>query len=201
MSKTEFASLLTRILALWLFVQAITSLSIFLITTSWLISSGRRSDQVDSDLMLMMVGTVQPIITLVIGIFLWKKAEWVASRMVAHNDDRIVFGPFSSNDVLSVVFAGIGMYVLLFGASRLFANTIGLLRSDIRLADAWASSHWQYDFWSSIFQIGIGVWLTLGVRGIVRAIKNLQRGVPYDNEAGSTLSAETQDSDGSGLDG
>jgi hypothetical protein len=59
------------------------------------------------------------------------------------------------------------------------------------VADAWNNANWQIGFWVNMFQIAIGVWLMLGMQGIARAVRSLQRSnVPEDETIHSDPNAQ-----------
>jgi hypothetical protein len=139
-------------------------------------------DQVAAFVMGIVSGG--PLLLLLVASFLlWKKAEVIASRMLPQSDDPIVISGFSSQELLSIAFAAIGMYVLVNALPQFGRHLAVTFWQNSRFVDSWNNPNWQIGFWINLFQIGIGVWLMVGMHGIARVVRSLQHSnVPEGHE-------------------
>jgi len=113
-----------------------------------------------------------------VGVWLWNKADSVASRMVSDDPAPVTSAQATREDLLGVAYSAMGMFILASSLSEL-GKTIGQLLAAEHLGvqphQMWQNSAWQFRFWGGLSQIGIGLWLLLGSRGIVRVLRKLQR--------------------------
>lgn len=182
-AKTTITTLACRILALWVFTQVVTSLATVVVGIGgvWFTSS---SNKAAAGTLIMTIFTVVPsLVLLAIAFLLWKKADYIGSLMLPQSDEQIVICGFTSQEVLAVAFAAIGMDVLVYALPQFGRHLAFAFWESSRFADSWKNSDWQIRFWVYLFQIGIGVWLMLGMRGIARAVRSLQRNDVPDDES------------------
>lgn len=178
-AKSTIATLACRLLALFFFTQVVTTLATFVMAIIAGFASPSRHE--GGDIVVLIMAAAPTLILLAITIFLWKRAEWIGARMLPQSDDPFVISGFSSQKLLSVAFAAIGMYVFVYALLQLGRHLAVAFWENSRFADSWNNANWQIGFWVNIFQIGIGAWLMLGMHGIARAVRSLQRGnVPED---------------------
>ncbi len=72
------------------------------------------------------------------------------------------------------------MYVFVYALLQL-GRHLAVAFWQSRFMDSWNNANWQIGLWVNIAQVSIGAWLILGMHGIVRAVRSLQRsGVPED---------------------
>lgn len=144
----------------------------------------------DSDLVRNLVtvvyGIVPPLVLLAIGTFLWKKADAIALHIYPHNDDPATcdINAAATTDLLAVAFASIGMYILVSAIPELVNQIARPMAMGVSMQQAWENAGWQVEFWTSLLQVGLGLWLMLGMRGIARIVKRFQRDDPPDESAG-----------------
>ena len=179
-AKGTITTLACRILALWVFTQAVTALAtavIAIVATFGFVSSGDKAVTIFTT----AITGVPPLILLAIACLLWVKADAIGSRMLSQTADQIVICGPSFQEVLAIAFAALGMYVLVDALPKFGRQIAVAVWESQRFVDAWNDTRWQIGFWANLFQIGLGIWLMLGMRGIARAVRSLQRSdVPED---------------------
>ena len=179
-AKGTITTLACRILALWVFTQAVTNLATVVIAIVALFGFAASGDKAATIIPTVITG-VPSLILLAIAILLWVKADLIGSRMLPQTAEQIAICGPSSQEVLAIAFAALGMYVLVDALPKFGRQLAVAIWESHRFADAWNDTRWQIGFWANLFQIGIGIWLMLGMRGIARAVRSLQRSdVPKD---------------------
>jgi hypothetical protein len=183
MNRREIAALACRILALWLFTQAATSLVTTIVEVVTLfniwddITRGANQSGISAPFGVLL-GMSPTLVMIAIGVLLWKKADSVASRMVSDDPAPVTSAQATREDLLGVAYSAMGMFILASSLPELGRTIAQLLAADgvgLQNQQLWQNGAWQGRFWGELTQIAIGLWLLLGSRGIVRALRKLQR--------------------------
>jgi hypothetical protein len=178
MTKREIAALSFRILALWLFTEfaimlcSILGGSIIAILT---VFSGQR--QADSLWTSIGFGAIPALIYLALSAILWINANRLAAYVYDDQIDDDLSGKITwkVEDVLAAAFAVMGVYIVVSAIPTLFRRLARLFASGTPVKVVWEDLNWQIEFWATMIQIFLGLWLAIGMRGIVRFLRSLQR--------------------------
>jgi hypothetical protein len=182
MTKREIAALAFRVLALWVFAQSATGLSIVATGLVSLLSGAFGKMDQPSVLYGIAIGSVPPIVLFAMSAFLWTKADAIAIHLYSDEDtvQPSQGDAPATTDLLAIAFASIGMYILVLAIPEFSSHLAKPLIADVSLREVWADSGWRLIFWTKLLQVALGVWLMIGMRGIARFVKSLQRGAPSD---------------------
>jgi hypothetical protein len=183
MNRREIAALACKILALWLLTQAATLLvttvvAIVTLASVLIAGQGRWNEAGLSALLGVLFGAGPTLVTAGIGVWLWKKANSMASRMVSDDPAPVASAQATREDLLGVAYSAMGMFILASSLPELGKTIAQLLVArglGLQSYQMWQNPTWQFRFWGGLSQIAIGLWLLLGSRGIVRALRKLQR--------------------------
>ena len=171
MTKRDIAQLACKILSLYLLVQVglqvVTYFGglVFLIM-GLLFESGAGGW---TGVMAHLLYMISPVLTILIAIVLWKKAEAISARMVVDDPTPVTRADINSQTVLSILMVAIGLF--------LFVTTLGQLVSDLYFILTWREPYpspsgmqQHAELVNHIIVMGCSLWLIFGSRGIIRLI-------------------------------
>jgi len=167
-NRRELAALICRTIALVLFALAtVLSLGAVFALNAMVFTGLLGYAPFESDLSLFLFAGIPVLAIAAVGLFYWKKAEWIASRMVSDDTRPIGFQPFTLRDAMIVAFSTAGLFFF-FGGVRDLVGFILLIQDySITPEEAVQSA----PFWSAIVQLAMSLSLILGSNGIVGAIR------------------------------
>lgn len=171
MTRRELAALVCKTLALVMFAQAaflsITGILLFALTLTAAPFRGWLDwDQLQAYLIL----SVPMLAALAVGLVYWKRSDAIASRMVSASIAPVTELPISVEDVMVVAFSTAGVFILVDGIRDAVAVIIVASRYDFTRSELW----YNVETAAAWVQVGFALWLVLGSRGIVRAIRWLR---------------------------
>jgi hypothetical protein len=109
---------------------------------------------------------------LVVAAFLWTRAPWIAQQMATGQSRNGPLLRVRGADLMTVAFSVIGVITSLMGLYGFVLSYVRFRIAEMNV-DFWLSSD---VLWGSLLQIGLGIWLTLGSRGLMRVIRRLRSG-------------------------
>ena len=173
MTRREIAVVACKVLALWMIAQGVFfachGLLLFVITA---IGSMTDHARFGWDEMLVMTVTSTPgLAMLVVGILVWLKAPWLGRRMVGDDPTPVTRSDITSQSVMSITCAGVGVFLLVPTLRDLAGDFILISKTDVPFSEFWRSANWHADFWSTILQLVLALWLILGSRGVVKLFR------------------------------
>jgi hypothetical protein len=182
MTRLEIATLACKILALWMFAQAVTYLAAIIPTLIALMGrmfsypplGWRDFDSLVLPLQLL-AGQVA------VGLVLWFKAEWTARRMVSHESTPVAGSNITQADVMAVAFCAVGVFTLIPALQSVARQIAGLVMGTYRSPSEVLGSP---SFWSSVLVLAVSLWLIVGSHGVVRLVL-------WARSAAGTRGAET----------
>jgi hypothetical protein len=178
MSKHDVAKLACRIMAIWVFVQLAVDLTVTMTVTTSLVLAGETRHVPQ---LLLSALSLLPVATRnVVGVLLWRKADFIASRMTADiaDNDAAIDTRCSSADILQIALPLIGFLILTTGLSHLAAFISIALRSSELSASPWT----ERGLFSTILIFALATWLILGSRGIANTITRLRNHVTKSDQ-------------------
>jgi len=167
MNRHHVAALACKVLGLWLFIEQIAHLSTIAFTVASLapqVSSGPQAA-----LLMLFLVLVQTGVPVVAGILLWRKADWLAARMLSAWQRAAPAIAISAEQVFVVAMAGLGVYLAALGIPGLLRalGTTATLRSN---SDGlmFTSVGGGGRGWVALAQIVLGICLVRCARGVAR---------------------------------
>jgi hypothetical protein len=182
MNKREIAVLATRILAICVWVQAVLYLAVMFDIAGRMVA---RAGNFPAD-WWNCLGALLPLTMLVLaGGVLWAKGGWIADRMVGLADDAgPVQCPTGVEEIQAAAFSVVGLVILALtipSMAELLVNLLWLWASGQNLGDQGQSiivgdpvRMTVSSLVRSVIRLALGVWLLLGSRTIVRAIRRFR---------------------------
>lgn len=170
MNKHDVAKLACRIMAIWVFVQLAVDLTATLTVMTSLMLAGETQHVLQ--FLLSALSLLPLAIRIAVGVFLWRKADFIASRMTADiaDSNAAINAGFASTDILQIALPLVGFLILATGLSHL-ANFISIaIRSNELSASPWTDS----GLYSTILIFALAAWLIIGARGIANTITRLR---------------------------
>ena len=169
MNRREIASLICKSLALLLFSQVALVAVAELLLIIFSISAEPIRGYIDwSGIIGLLIFSIPGVAMGIVGLFYWKKADWIATRMIDDDPSWVRDRPVKLPDVMLVAFSTAGVFLLSRGI-RDFAGVVGRYfwhSYNPLWVDVWKAP----DTWSSVAQIAFAAWLMVGSRGLVRFI-------------------------------
>jgi hypothetical protein len=195
MTRLEIAALACKILALWVVVQIAFLIEyaiyfVIMFVTAAVQKGGNPWSQIAGSSAIL---GVEAFAYLPLAWVLWFKAPRIAKRMVSDDPNAVTPPTFTQKDAMTVAFASVGVMLLvpaIRNVSRIFLNVF--FNSD-QFKQAWGDVNWQSNFWSSVIELALAMWLTFGFRGITRLVLSMRRADLQPNPAQSE-SDEAQNS-------
>jgi hypothetical protein len=183
LTRFEIAVLACRILALWLFAEVVTNMSsLLLLVPAVLFGQGLREAFGAAGIMpFFYIGT------LIAAIFIWKKAPYLARRMVDDSSVPVRTVNMDQQNWMVLACTAIGLYALWnssYGLAQKLSQIIYFSRQyGFENADLLGNINWMSDLWAQLGSLAFGLWLLLGSRGVVRLIQRLRKREPspYQN--------------------
>lgn len=176
MTRLEIATLACKILALWLFAQAvILGVRVGPTLVSAVLSVfGPRGFQ-DAPLWMVVWGGFPVLGYLAMGLFLWFRAAGLARRMVTDDPAPATRADITEEGVMAVAFAAVGVFVL----ASVFPGIAWSLYQRSAARDSVGvyrpGGEWQPALCSHAIGLGLGLWLLLGSRGIAKVVRWARR--------------------------
>jgi hypothetical protein len=181
MTRLEIATLACKIIALWVLVQAAYYLVNVVYMVVYLFGLLFGSQGTHSELSNAAVG-VEGVGLSLLSLFLWFQAPRLAKRMVSSDPTPITGAGLTKDDVMTIAFSTVGVYIFIEGLEQLAWVLLHGLYGSETSGMLWANLGWRTEFLSAVISAALGGWLTLGSRGIVNFLKWLRTaGVHTDN--------------------
>jgi hypothetical protein len=199
MTQREVAALACRILAVT--ILALSAVRIIVVAAQVLMSiyqvmRGYRTDSIEATL---IGGSVSAVLHLAIVCFLWTHSAWIAKKMVPEDDDARRWPHIRVADLQVAAFSTLGVFSLLYGVSY-FCRSLGVYIDSFHSINSIYAPGLTFANWlamestlSSLAYAGLGLWLVLGSRQIVRFVRRLRR-PEFDDPDELHGPAEEQDS-------
>jgi len=178
MTKHEVAKLACRIMALWLFCQAILSLArgvaYFVVSISNNFSRGFGLGDIAAS---FLITGIDGLGFALLGALLWWKAEGIAGRMISAQPDSSAPAPAASagldyKGLMSIAFSAVGVFIALQVIPKLIHPLFVVWGGggDFTFRHLWSESMWQAGFWANIVELALSIWFIFGSRGIANMI-------------------------------
>jgi hypothetical protein len=190
----DLAALAFRLLAMWVFAQGLASLSTIAMLFQALVHLMFGEIDISRGLMAVALGGIPSLCLIGMSVFLWYKADQIADDLYGDREQATNEASVSAEaaaptkretpsrtyaDLLAVGFAMVGMYVLVQAVPDLTKAIASVLLSEYRtFEDAWANEYWKTEFLILVLRVVIGLVLLLGMRGLARFVRSLQRPEP-----------------------
>ncbi|MEX2213733.1 MAG: hypothetical protein WD768_06375 [Phycisphaeraceae bacterium] len=176
MTRREIATLACKILALWMFAQtALLFGSVIVVMVISLFGLVFRVDGLDWQTLFAAVVLAGPAIaTLIVSLFLWRKAPSLANRMVSDDPTPVTRDALDSHMLMMIASVAVGLFLLVPSLRNLAGSVFEVLASPFSFADWWETPHWRADFISSLVGLILSAYLILGSAGIARAVHRLR---------------------------
>jgi len=178
----KLPALACKILALWLFTEFVMAI----VVVVWMVVTavcGLRQRDGWHDFVIAGLTGLPSLGTLLIGMFLWFKASWLADRMVSDDPTPVTRPDMTQQTFLAVACAAIGIFTIIPVLRNLVGNFVIIIAGENRFSVYWKSVDWQSNFWSNIVGLAFSIWLMLGSRGIARFVLWLRSApAPADEE-------------------
>ena len=159
MTKREIASLVIKLMGVFILIRSISSVPV--VFYAW-----RPSENID-----LLQSVFMLLLLIIIPLVIIRLADKIAMWLIKDNTFAgIIDSSISKNDVMVMAFSCMGLYFIVVSIPSLIIN----LSFYFRLS---ASSFWQNAFRTLIApaaQIGLGIWLFAGSRGIVKLWKKIR---------------------------
>lgn len=170
MNRRELVATLCKLLATSLFANASVSSSMML---GALLTGELR--------LMLIVGTSALVASLAVGQliaagYIWRKADMIATRIVGETGDLSADIGLSVVDLMSLGFAVVGLTVFIPSLRSIIHDVIWFALNSSTIDDYWRNLTWRANFFSTLLEGGLGLWLLLGSRGLARGVRYL-RGV------------------------
>jgi len=172
MSKREIASLVCKVLALWLLVQGVLSMASILLTIMKTIESiSMGSDwgyALGGPCAIGFVGAA----FLVLGWIVWAKADSLAVRMVGDDETPVTGTNISKEGWITIAVVALGLFLFVSGVCDLVRSVAyGFMRSRAIQGSLYDSLiNDIHSIAAVIVQIVLAVWMMVGSKGIIRLI-------------------------------
>ncbi|HTV47528.1 MAG TPA: hypothetical protein VMG59_03700 [Phycisphaerae bacterium] len=170
MTRHEIATLACKILALWAFAEAILTSTGIITSVVFLFS---HEPQWPNFFSIVYLCTT-PIGMLIIGLILWFRAPGIAARMVSSDPAVVTRADINQESVLSIAFAAIGVFIFVPALNTMVRTVLGFMSGDgnweFVAPISWIHLIFQPNFWSSIVELGLSIWLIFGSRGIAHFV-------------------------------
>lgn len=172
MTRLEIATLACKVLALWLFANAVVvGVSVGPTLVSAVLSIFGPSGFQHTPLSMVVWTGFPAAGYLAMGLFLWFRAASLAGRMVTDDPAPATRADITAEGVMAVAFAAVGVFVVtrvLPGIAWGLYQRVG----DPRPVGGRGS---QPALWPNAIGLGLGLWLLLGSRGIAEVVRRLRR--------------------------
>jgi hypothetical protein len=109
---------------------------------------------------------------------LWKKSALIARWLTVDGSLIILRAQLDADRVMQVVFAAMGLWLLVSGLrelSQYVLFAVVAVQSHSPFWEYWRNTVWRVHFWSTLVALAAGIYLMLGAKGIIRAMRYLQR--------------------------
>lgn len=170
MTRREIAQLAVKILALWLFGEAIVGLSTVVSFIMALIRSPLDQGFGLQEVLSTGSAAIPTVFYFLAGLFFWSRAETLAARMVSDDRAPVTGIGIDESGAMSVALTAIGVFILVPTLQGVARHLYFIWTGPYTVMEWLQSPEWQSSFWSSLFALVLALWLMLGSRGIVRAI-------------------------------
>lgn len=180
MSRRELATIICKTLALLMFAQAaFLSVSGIILIMFELCTAPFRSWNDWYVVYTALILSIPTAAILIVGLIYWKNAFAIAGRMVSPDPTPVTSHPISVPEVMMVAFSTAGVFVFVEGVREIVGMMYLVHRFD--LFELIENGFWSDPrTWSALAELILGLWLILGSRGIVRAIRWLRTAGVYE---------------------
>jgi CDP-diglyceride synthetase len=149
----------------------LTSVVLLLVIMVWnLLFPGQGRTEIVGAAVMAIPG----IASLIMALVFWRCADYFARRMVSDDPTPATSSAVTLEGVLGVAFAAIGVFVLIGVLPEIAGVFLRVVRSRYAFSEWWASTEWQAEFSSLVLKTVLGIWLLLGSKGLVRALKKFR---------------------------
>ncbi len=171
MNKREIAILACRIFAIYAVFHVLIYIEYGLMGI-WGIIHLYPPEQMGGILGLVGIICAPLAITLAFGICIWLRAEWVADRMLTNVDSANVASKPHAEDIQTIAFSVVGLVLITHAIPKLSVHIVQiyhlLQREPVGL---W---HLVEQCIAFVIEFGLGLWLLLGSRGLVKLIGTMR---------------------------
>lgn len=172
MTKTDIAMLASRILALYVLLQAIQLLPI---SAAEIVSAFNPVQRQQA--LLMIAPLMLPVIaSAVLAWMLWFKAYWLAGRLSAGLQSTSAEPPLTGRETQRIAFTILGGWVLAQTIPQVAGSMVQhlLMSQNDQLAQGLNAPREVAGNWALIVRVLLGGWLLLGASGIVEKLNSLR---------------------------
>lgn len=190
MSRRELATIISKSLALLMFAQAaFLSVSGIILIVFEICTAPFRGLNDWYVVYTALILSIPTAAILIVGLIYWKNAFAIAGRMVSPDPTPVTSHPISVAEVMMVAFSTAGVFIFVKAVRDVVGMMYLVHRYDLFELNEngfWADPR----TWSALAELALGLWLILGSRGIVRAIRWLRTPGVYE------LQDESEEQDG-----
>ena len=143
--------------------------------TEWILYRWPDTQELSVWPLIVYLGIFTPFLLLIIfSMVLWRGAPRLINRMFTEDNQIAEFPSVTVDDMKSVVFLGIGLYILVDTIPSLVQTILSIYASFTSSIDP--SSHTQVTILrlTTIFKIGLGLWLVVGTKGLTNILKKIR---------------------------
>ena len=177
LTRLEIAELVCKAVALWPLASGIISLSALVLMLFTLLLCDRNSGH---SLVGVAFGGIVPLGEFLAAALLWKMSGFIARRMVRDIPVPVLRTGLTSGQLMVIAFTTVGIYALFSGVKellRIAAQVFFMCRENgINYSEFLKDINWQANFWGTLLNCGVAIWLVLGSRGIVQMIRRVRHG-------------------------
>jgi len=174
MTPRETANLCCRVLAIYALFQGLAYLPSIGMLIAPLAGDMNLST---GEMITQLMWALHPLGMVAIAAFLWRWSWLVASWMVGHNIQDAIAEPESVRrqatlrDVHGVAFSVIGLWLLVDSVRDIAEHAFYLVYSDPEIT----GGRWVAVYGRIVVQLGLGIWLLFGARGLVDLLHRVRR--------------------------
>lgn len=180
MTKREVANLCCRVLAIYALLQALPSLGLIIGLVHPLFDSPPWTG---NEILQQFIVASQPVLLLAAATVLWKKSWHIAALMVGYTiQDRadepdVKAARPAAADIHIIAFSTVGLFVLIETIPEVIAYAFHYAAAS---ATGDPMLQTKVQFWGAerviymALRFAIGLWLILGARGLVSALRRLR---------------------------
>ncbi len=165
MTRLEIAGLACKILALWLFAQAAYLLSAFAVSLTVLVGAILSRQGVQwQDLLSFSVTGIMPLAMAVVGVFIWLRAEMLASRIVSDDPTPITSSNATYESMLAIAVTAVGVFTLAGLMRDATKYVVVVSRGELPFEKLWQ----RPDFLGLVVGFVFAIFLIFGARRVAR---------------------------------
>jgi len=174
--RWEIGALVCKAVALYLLVQGLLiGGSMLAMLAGLLVVNRLDAGRVES----YAVGVLFPVVQFLVGLLLWSMAESVGRRMVPGEPGPVIRTNLDAKSLMNVAFATVGLCLTVVNFQGLvqLALQVDLIRRQSQSPSTrfWDDATTQSHFWGHAIGLGLGIWLLVGSRGLIRMLETLRR--------------------------